>query len=99
MFPDRHSPLAQAASWGTLQSLNPKMPNYELTGESATIGRNHGCDVFIDVASISRRHCTLKPCEGDAGAVELFHLSATNGTFLQGKRVASAQGDGGGQVR
>jgi len=64
-----------------------------LPGNIKTIGRSTGAEFIVDAAMVSRVHCRLT-----AGATELEveDLESTNGTFVNGKRVARAslkQGD------
>jgi pSer/pThr/pTyr-binding forkhead associated (FHA) protein len=61
-------------------------------GSIKTIGRSSGAEFMIDAGLVSRLHCQLT-----AGATELqvTDLDSTNGTFVNGKRVAEAAlGDG-----
>ncbi len=50
----------------------------------AVIGREEGCDVFLDDHRISRRHALIKTV-GDK--VWLEDLGSTNGTYLNGVRL------------
>lgn len=54
----------------------------------AVIGRDPGVDLVITDADVSARHASLTPL--DAGfAIE--DLGSTNGTFVNGRRLAAAQ--------
>jgi ABC transport system ATP-binding/permease protein len=56
-------------------------------GNVKTIGRSPGAEFIIDAALVSRLHCQVA-----AGATELhvLDLESTNGTFVNGKRVMTA---------
>jgi len=58
-----------------------------LPGNIKTIGRATRADFVLDAGMVSRLHCRLT-----AGAVELevVDLGSTNGTFVNGARVARA---------
>jgi ABC transport system ATP-binding/permease protein len=58
-----------------------------LPGSIKTMGRSRGAEFFVDAALVSRLHCRLT-----AGATELVvdDLESTNGTFVNGHRVAHA---------
>jgi len=58
-----------------------------LPGAIKTIGRAPRADFIVDAALVSRVHCRLT-----AGAVDLevVDLKSTNGTFVNGERVARA---------
>jgi pSer/pThr/pTyr-binding forkhead associated (FHA) protein len=51
------------------------------------IGRSRECDVFVETREISRQHARL---EVSAQGVQVEDLGSTNGTFVNGKRVARA---------
>ncbi len=57
----------------------------ELTGESVTIGRVEPAEVVLRDVEISRSHCNIYL---DAGAMFITDLKSTNGTFIDGRRVA-----------
>ena len=50
------------------------------------VGRDPECDVAIPDGALSRRHAMVL---GRGGRAYLRHLSKTNGTYLNGKFVAS----------
>jgi pSer/pThr/pTyr-binding forkhead associated (FHA) protein len=58
-----------------------------LPGNIKTMGRSPGAEFVVDAAMVSRLHCRLT-----AGATELqvVDLESTNGTFVNGQRVAQA---------
>jgi len=51
------------------------------------IGRAPECDITINATGLSRRHARLRPT-GDGLAIE--DLRSANGTFVNGKRIATA---------
>ena len=64
---------------------------FPLDAEEVTIGRSPDCGIFLDDVTVSRRHAVLRRQDGfwieDQGSL--------NGTFLNRKRIESAQlGDG-----
>ena len=58
-----------------------------LPGSIKTVGRSPGAEFIVDATMVSRLHCRLT-----AGATELQvdDLESTNGTFVNGNRVARA---------
>ncbi|HYA41106.1 MAG TPA: ATP-binding cassette domain-containing protein [Syntrophobacteraceae bacterium] len=50
-----------------------------------TVGRLPGCDLEIPCPMVSRRHAGLLH---ENGVTELFDFDSTNGTFLNGRRIA-----------
>lgn len=61
-----------------------------------TFGRA-GCDVILDDPEVSRRHLVLRPT--DAG-VQVEDLGSSNGTLVDGQRIAEAVSVGhGGAIR
>ena len=59
-----------------------------LKGEAFTLGRGEECDVTADSDLVSRVHARRR---FDAGAWLVEDGESTNGTFLNGKRVATAE--------
>ena len=55
--------------------------------QSLTIGREQGCDLVIDHASVSRRHAEIRI--SDKGWLHVADLASLNGTFVNGQRLAS----------
>lgn len=63
---------------------------YEVTGDTFTIGREVDNDMVINETSVSRRHCQLHK-EGDTWMVEDLH--SMNGVRINGKKI-----DGGAEL-
>jgi HD-GYP domain-containing protein (c-di-GMP phosphodiesterase class II) len=66
------------------------------TGQSLTFGRLKTCDVQLDDESVSRRHCTLHARESSCGVAD---LQSANGTFVNDRRVATADLQPGDKLR
>jgi len=63
------------------------------TGQTIALGRIKGCDVIVDDAAASRRHCTITARETLCVVAD---LQSANGTFVNERRIATielAQGD------
>jgi pSer/pThr/pTyr-binding forkhead associated (FHA) protein len=60
-----------------------------LPGGVRTLGRATGADFSVDGALVSRVHCRLIATAG--GGLEVRDLDSPNGTFVNGKRVQTAQ--------
>jgi pSer/pThr/pTyr-binding forkhead associated (FHA) protein len=58
-----------------------------LPGAIKTIGRASRADFIVDAALVSRVHCQLT---AGATGLEVLDLKSTNGTFVNGERVARA---------
>jgi pSer/pThr/pTyr-binding forkhead associated (FHA) protein len=58
-----------------------------LDAATVVVGRHHWCDVRIDSPRVSRRHCRL--ILGHDGVL-VHDLGSTNGTRINGQRVAQA---------
>jgi len=58
-----------------------------LPGSIKTIGRAPRADFIVDAALVSRVHCQLS---AGAAGLEVVDLESTNGTFVNGERVARA---------
>jgi ABC transport system ATP-binding/permease protein len=73
----------------TLQSVEPEdfgLTFRMLPGTLKTMGRAPRADFVVDAALVSRVHCRF--VLNDTGALELEDLGSTNGTFVNGKKVA-----------
>ena len=62
---------------------------FQLHGDSTIIGRDAGCDVALDDASVSRQHVKIRETEDDEkGKVFVINdLATENGTLVNGKEV------------
>ena len=58
------------------------------SGQTISLGRLKGCDVVVDDEAASRRHCTITAREDVCVASD---LQSANGTFVNEKRIASAE--------
>ncbi len=58
------------------------------SGAIKTVGRAPRADFVLDVALVSRLHCRLTAADDQ---LEVVDLESTNGTFVNDKRVATAQ--------
>jgi pSer/pThr/pTyr-binding forkhead associated (FHA) protein len=56
-------------------------------GNVKTVGRAPRADFVVDAALVSRLHCRLA---AGAGEIEAVDLESTNGTYVNGERVARA---------
>lgn len=56
-----------------------------IPGNVKTIGRAPRADFIVDAALVSRVHCRLA---AGAGEIEATDLESTNGTYVNGERVA-----------
>jgi pSer/pThr/pTyr-binding forkhead associated (FHA) protein len=57
-------------------------------GSIKTIGRSTGAEFIVDAALVSRLHCQLT---ATADSLKVKDLDSTNGTFVNGKRVQTAE--------
>lgn len=57
-------------------------------GSMKTIGRSAGAEFIVDAALVSRLHCQLT---ATADSLQVKDLESTNGTFVNGRRVTTAQ--------
>jgi FHA domain/zinc-ribbon domain len=65
-------------------------------GDRTTIGRSPDCGIFLDDVTVSRRHATLMR-RGDRWLIE--DGGSLNGTFVNRKRVESAELENGDEVQ
>lgn len=57
-------------------------------GSVKTVGRSPGAEFIVEAALVSRLHCQLT---ATADSLHIKDLGSTNGTFVNGKRVMSAE--------
>src|SRR4051812_34934776 len=60
---------------------------FTVTKDETIVGRREDCDLRIAVSDVSRKHSKLT-LEGDALRIE--DLGSSNGTFVNGKKVAAS---------
>ena len=65
-------------------------------GNIKTMGRAPRADFIVDAALVSRLHCRLA---AGAGELEAVDLESTNGTYVNGERVARAMLKDGDKLR
>ena len=68
---------------------------FSLDGET-TIGRSPDCGIFLDDVTVSRKHAILRERDGNFFIEDQGSL---NGTFVNRKRVESAQLDNGDELQ
>ena len=61
-----------------------------------TVGRDPGCELMLDNLGVSRRHAQLREVEG---RYIVEDLNSTNGVFVDGRRVTTAQVDPGDEIK
>lgn len=57
-------------------------------GSVKTVGRSTGAEFIVDAALVSRLHCQLT---ATADSLHVKDLGSTNGTFVNGTRVTTAE--------
>ncbi len=71
------------------------LPFYKLWIEQTiTIGRDPRCEIVVDpilYASVSRQHAQIRPIQASTPTWQICDLDSSNGTFLNGRRLRSAQ--------
>jgi pSer/pThr/pTyr-binding forkhead associated (FHA) protein len=60
---------------------------FPLRGTRTVLGRAHDCDLRIPTRDVSRRHCEI---EISSAAAIVRDLGSSNGTYVNGRRVAEA---------
>ncbi len=66
-----------------------KTQTFVLSEGDNIIGRDPRCEVWVDHSGVSRRHALIRVERGTRRPV-ITDLESTNGTFVDGKRVAGA---------
>jgi FHA domain-containing protein len=100
---------AEEAPAGTVEDLGVKGPAlvvrsgggragemFHLEGDQTTVGRSPDCGIFLDDVTVSRKHAVL--AERD-GAFFIEDQGSLNGTYVNRKRVESAQLDDGDELQ
>jgi hypothetical protein len=77
-------------------SAGRDFPNFQLVPGQIVLGRSPTCTFVVNDGSVSRRHADLTL--GD-GSLTIRDLGSSNGTFLNGKAVASCTVNSGQEVR
>lgn len=62
--------------------------DFPITGDKSVLGRRQDCQLRIPTKDVSRQHCALL-LDGDKVVVK--DLGSSNGTFVNGKRVAETE--------
>jgi ABC transport system ATP-binding/permease protein len=72
-----------------LESTDPDFPFIFriVPGSIKTIGRAPRADFVVDAALVSRLHCRLTL---DSGGLDVEDLGSTNGTWVNGRKIARA---------
>jgi len=71
--------------------------SFHPTEGRTTIGRSPDCDVFLDDVTVSRKHAVLLRDEG--GTFRIEDQGSLNGTFLNRRRIDSAQLENGDELQ
>lgn len=71
----------------TEEGADPSFTFRILPGNIKTIGRAPRADFILDAQLVSRIHCRIT---AGAAELEVLDLESTNGTFVNGERVARA---------
>ena len=69
----------------TTEGMEPDLTFRLLPGSMKTVGRATRADFIVDANLVSRVHCRLS---AGATGIEVEDLDSTNGTFVNGQRVA-----------
>ena len=69
---------------------------FPLTGERITVGRSPECEIFLDDVTVSRKHAVLLQRDG---AYVIEDEGSLNGTFVNRRRVESAELEDGDELQ
>jgi pSer/pThr/pTyr-binding forkhead associated (FHA) protein len=69
----------------TAEGAEPHLTFRILPGSVKTAGRAPRADFIVDATLVSRLHCRLT---ASGAEIEVVDLESTNGTFLNGERIA-----------
>jgi pSer/pThr/pTyr-binding forkhead associated (FHA) protein len=64
--------------------------SFPLSAKKTILGRRQDCDLRIPTRDVSRRHCEIGPGE-KRSEVLVRDLGSSNGTYVNGKRIAEAR--------
>jgi len=81
--------VVRAGGGRTGESFSPQ-------GDRTTIGRSPDCGVFLDDVTVSRRHATLVNADGQW---RIEDLGSLNGTFVNRRRVETAELEDGDEIQ
>jgi pSer/pThr/pTyr-binding forkhead associated (FHA) protein len=70
--------------------------DFPLNGAKAIIGRRQDCDLRIPTRDVSRQHCALLT---KGKTLQVKDMGSSNGTYVNGKRVAESPLTAGDQLR
>jgi pSer/pThr/pTyr-binding forkhead associated (FHA) protein len=69
---------------------------FQASGERTSIGRSPDCDIFLDDVTVSRKHAVLV---AEGGTFRIEDQGSLNGTFVNRKRIESAELENGDEVQ
>jgi hypothetical protein len=75
------------AKQSTFMLFCPPMPPLRLEGTTVAIGRHPDCELNLRMDDVSRRHAEVRY---EGGHYQVCDLGSTNGTFVNGERVAGS---------
>jgi hypothetical protein len=70
--------------------------SFRAQGERTSIGRSPDCDIFLDDVTVSRKHAVMV---ADGGKFRIEDQGSLNGTFVNRKRIESAELENGDEVQ
>jgi len=70
--------------------------HFPLQEQNITVGRSPDCDIFLDDVTVSRRHALVKQSNG---GFLIEDQGSLNGTFLNRKRIESAELENGDELQ
>lgn len=70
--------------------------DFAVSGEKTVLGRKQDCDLRIPTKDVSREHCALMASDD---SVVVKDLGSSNGTFINGKRVAEQSVEAGDRLK